>query len=633
MHKFCKLRGIAALLAILTLIGLTGCHHQKNNDKKSVEKFQIMFYPEEENGTVKAAVDGEIIKPGTEIEKGKRVVFTATPDSTYKLAGWTLNGETQNTTTLSYTVTVTKKTEVRAKFIDDLIDVKAIKVGDAVYGDEAITVEESTAVVAVELEGVYENLNVKINETECPVNDNAAQLSVSLKKKLNKINIEVNAKDKKPYHKEISVYYKSLSVVTLITIDGAPQNLSELNDSKLIITRELKPVVVLNTTSKFESIKAENFSQEMDGYKKTATLTLKDNIQPDVELPISIEVTTTDDEARIITFKLKRPRPQIDIESVTLNNKSVQKDSTVNVNKTNADLIIGFKEAYKGLAVTVNDDPANVAGAVANYSFTLSNGENNVVIKANADEAQEVGFSFTINYAPPVLGDIVLSAITINDKDYIPNAVNIVNTKSAKIEVKLDEEYEDVLVKVNDNPTNQPYTHKKIFNYTITDLTSAETPVKIEITATGKNKKTIDFNLKYEAPQERIVQKVEVWEEDGSNWVEAKFKISENEFSETLYAMAFTKLKITIEPGGTRDFSKFKMKVTRIENSSVYIEDAVFKMELNSCICEIQKSESLKDGQYVKFKLELFYDNSSTPIETQTIALKGQDVGGGGWGG
>ncbi|MDR9860346.1 InlB B-repeat-containing protein, partial [Treponema socranskii] len=45
------------------------------------------------NGTIKATVDGTEISSGAEVEQGKTVVFTATPDSGFHVKGWTLDGK------------------------------------------------------------------------------------------------------------------------------------------------------------------------------------------------------------------------------------------------------------------------------------------------------------------------------------------------------------------------------------------------------------------------------------------------------------------------------------------------------------------------------------------------------------
>jgi len=57
------------------------------------------------NGTVSATVDGNTITPGTEVDYGKSIVFTATPDAGYKLAYW-YDYSAQPIDSVNYTYTV-----------------------------------------------------------------------------------------------------------------------------------------------------------------------------------------------------------------------------------------------------------------------------------------------------------------------------------------------------------------------------------------------------------------------------------------------------------------------------------------------------------------------------------------------
>lgn len=507
----------------------------------------------------------------------------------------------------------------------DSIKIKSIKVNNKEYTKQ-VTTESSAVLISVETESAYEGLKIEIGGESASVTGNKAEHNYNLpKKKLNEITVKVSAGNKEEI-KNIQIYYKSVSVITEITVDGSAQILEELNDTKLIITRELMPVVTVKTSGKFEKIEAEQFTQTMDGYKKNAVLTFKENLTADKEIPVSISVTTEGDEPRLIRFKLKRPKQQIVLENVKLNNSPVQKDSIEETQNSQAELILSFKEAYRGLAVTVNGNIANIAGSVASYSFALNPGNNPIAVKANADEADEINFNFTIRYTQPASQEIITESVTLNDIPVVENEVNIVRKTSGKIEVKLQKEYEGINVKVNEMPANQTYAHTKIFDYTLDNLTGAETPVKIVIAANGKTSKEINFKVKYEAEQ-RIVSKVEAWEENGSGWTDIKYRTPENAFKEMLYALAFTKMKVTIEPG-TKDFSKFKMKITREENNSDYINNAVFKLENEKYFCEIDKLETLKDNQEVVFKLELFYDNAPDAVETQKIILTGQSGGG-----
>ncbi|WP_433278490.1 leucine-rich repeat protein [Treponema sp. SP13] len=68
------------------------------------------------NGTLTAAVGGTEISSGAEVEQGKTIVFTATPDSGFHVKGWTLDGKAVNGTNSSYSFPVTKAAEVKVSF-------------------------------------------------------------------------------------------------------------------------------------------------------------------------------------------------------------------------------------------------------------------------------------------------------------------------------------------------------------------------------------------------------------------------------------------------------------------------------------------------------------------------------------
>ncbi|WP_242987604.1 sugar-binding protein [Anaerobacterium chartisolvens] len=72
---------------------------------KTSDTYEVTFGTEGGNGSVVAEVDNAQITSGASIEAGKDVVFTATPDTGYRVKGWKLNGSavsgnTSNTYTL-----------------------------------------------------------------------------------------------------------------------------------------------------------------------------------------------------------------------------------------------------------------------------------------------------------------------------------------------------------------------------------------------------------------------------------------------------------------------------------------------------------------------------------------------------
>ena len=131
MKTINKKKGTAMLItaAILTLVMLfAGCKH-KTESKKSEPKYTITFGVEGTGGTLKAKADGvtETVASPITVQKGKTVIFTATPSSGYKVKEWKADGAvvTGNTSN-TYTCTVTKAVTVKVKF-------QLIPAGEASY--------------------------------------------------------------------------------------------------------------------------------------------------------------------------------------------------------------------------------------------------------------------------------------------------------------------------------------------------------------------------------------------------------------------------------------------------------------------------------------------------------------------
>ena len=112
--------GTAALL--LAAVFTIGCKTETSSDSEAetppVQKFAVTFSVDGGNGKLKAKAEGvtETATSPINVEKGKSVTFTATPDSGYRVKGWTLDGNPVNGTNSSYSFTVTKAAEVKVSF-------------------------------------------------------------------------------------------------------------------------------------------------------------------------------------------------------------------------------------------------------------------------------------------------------------------------------------------------------------------------------------------------------------------------------------------------------------------------------------------------------------------------------------
>ncbi|UTC52124.1 formylglycine-generating enzyme family protein [Treponema sp. OMZ 803] len=103
---------VGLMLAAMALF--TGC---PNKITVKPVTFEVTFSAGE-HGTLKAKAEGiaETETSPITIEQGKIVTFRATPDSGYRVKGWTRDGEAVNGTNDSYSFTVTKGVEVKVGF-------------------------------------------------------------------------------------------------------------------------------------------------------------------------------------------------------------------------------------------------------------------------------------------------------------------------------------------------------------------------------------------------------------------------------------------------------------------------------------------------------------------------------------
>ena len=112
--------GAAALL--LAAVFTIGCKTETSSDSEAetppVQKFAVTFSVDGGNGKLKAKAEvvTETATSPINVEKGKSVTFTATPDSGYRVKGWTLDGKAVNGTNNSYTLAVTKAVNVKVSF-------------------------------------------------------------------------------------------------------------------------------------------------------------------------------------------------------------------------------------------------------------------------------------------------------------------------------------------------------------------------------------------------------------------------------------------------------------------------------------------------------------------------------------
>ena len=147
-HTF---RGAAALItaAFLTLL-FTGCPNANGSKPTPSPKYKVTFSVDGSNGNLTAAVDGKTITSGTEVEKGKKVTFTAAPHTGYKIKGWTLDGNAVNGTDNSYQLKIEKAVTVKVSFEAIPPTKYTVTLNQTVHG-------KVTASPEIPADGVFEN--------------------------------------------------------------------------------------------------------------------------------------------------------------------------------------------------------------------------------------------------------------------------------------------------------------------------------------------------------------------------------------------------------------------------------------------------------------------------------------------
>ena len=165
LSAFKKLGAVALMIATVFFVACnqTGGGGGKPNP---ASEHAVTFSVEGENGTLKArVVNGEEIASGKEVKQGKIVTFTATPNSGYRVKGWTLDGATiaEAGKNEKYQLTVTKAATVSVSF--ELVPMgKAVLTLDPSKKDikvKAVTADGS----AVQVEGCNEATLASNTET------------------------------------------------------------------------------------------------------------------------------------------------------------------------------------------------------------------------------------------------------------------------------------------------------------------------------------------------------------------------------------------------------------------------------------------------------------------------------------
>ncbi len=129
--------------------------------------YNVVFNVEGVNGSIIAEVDGAEITSGDNIEEGKDVVFTATPDEGYKIKEWVLNGNiVEDYTGLVFTVNgLSEDIVVTVEFEEGVTPPDTYSVTFSVFGSNGTLIAEVDGAEITSGDDVEEGKNVVFTAT------------------------------------------------------------------------------------------------------------------------------------------------------------------------------------------------------------------------------------------------------------------------------------------------------------------------------------------------------------------------------------------------------------------------------------------------------------------------------------
>lgn len=382
----------------------------------------------------------------------------------------------------------------------------------------------------------------------------------------------------------------SPSAVDFFSVDGVPYAVNTLNENKIIEVKTLKPLIKLAVPAgkKFTLIASADFEEPVyaNEYHFEADLKLKNNLAKNAETPVSITVTTkstnaaADDAPLNLSFKLKLPAVTLEVESVSIGTEKITAaGKTLNVISSPVEIQVIFKSVCAGMVCSIEKGGTKIADGkiqanIVTFSkLALTEGNNNLTLKASGANAEEITFAFNVNYTKPQADGIIIQSVEVAGKEIAENETLTVNTKTAPVIVKLQGTYQNPAVKIDNIPFTQPFApgNPNYFKGSIANIAAAEKTVTVNVTADNKTAKNFVFKIKYEAPPVTanvLVKKVTAVVEDEYNpyeGVEKNLTKTDNTFNGSVGADKIIGFNIYLDSSklGGKDINTLKAKVTK----------------------------------------------------------------------
>ena len=185
------------------------------------------------------------------------------------------------------------------------------------------------------------------------------------------------------------------------------------------------------------------------------------------------------------------------IKSVTLDSKTIAEKGEITVDGAEADLKIEFAEKYAGLAVKVGTENATLNDKVASFKVKgITEAGIEVKIEATATGKDKKEYKFTAKKKGnnnPTDKTIVITSVTLDKQTCNENAEITVDGAEADLKIEFAEKYAGLAVKVG---TGNATLNDKVASFKVKGITEAGIEVKIEATATGKDKREYKFTAK-----------------------------------------------------------------------------------------------------------------------------------------
>ena len=189
---------------------------------------------------------------------------------------------------------------------------------------------------------------------------------------------------------------------------------------------------------------------------------------------------------------------EIKISKVKVASQPCSENAEIEVDGTEALVIVEFAESYAGLNVKIGEKPATINGKEAKVTITgITETLTEIKILAKATGRVDKEFKFKVKSKHVEPQHIVISKVKVASQPCSENAEIEVDGTEALVIVEFAESYAGLNVKIGEKPATINGKEAKV---TITGITETLTEIKILAKATGRVDKEFKFKVKKALP-------------------------------------------------------------------------------------------------------------------------------------